>query len=35
MRLLHSTRINGHDPYVYMCDVPERLPLQPASQPDQ
>ncbi len=27
MSLLHSARINGHDPYAYLCDV-----LEPASQ---
>lgn len=32
MSLLHSARINGHDPYAYLCDVLERLPLQPASR---
>ena len=32
MGLLHSARINGHDPYVYLRDVLERLPLQPASR---
>ncbi len=32
MSLLHSARINGQDPYGYMRDVLERLPLQPASR---
>lgn len=32
MSLLHSARINGHDPYAYMKDVLERLPTQPASR---
>jgi hypothetical protein len=30
--LLHSARLNGHDPYVYMKYVLERLPTQPASR---
>ena len=30
MSLLHSARINGHDPYAYLRDVLERLPTQPA-----
>ena len=32
MSLIHSARINGHDPYDYMKDVLERLPLQPFSR---
>lgn len=32
MSLLHSARMNGHDPYAYLCDVLERLPLHPASR---
>ena len=32
MSLLHSARINGHDPYAYIRDVLERLPMQPARQ---
>ena len=32
MSLIHSARLNGHDPYAYMKDVLERLPLQPYSQ---
>jgi len=32
MSLLHSARINGHDPYAYMKDVLERLPTHPASR---
>jgi len=35
MSLLHSARINGHDPYVYLKDVLERLPTQPASRVDE
>jgi len=32
MSLLHSARINGHDPYTYIKDVLTRLPLQPNSR---
>lgn len=32
MSLIHSARMNGHDPYAYLCDVLERLPTQRASQ---
>ena len=32
MSLVHSARLNGHDPYAYMRDVLERLPTQPASR---
>jgi len=34
MSLLHSERINGHDPYAYFEDVLERLPTHPASRID-
>jgi len=34
MSLLHSARLNGHDPYAYMKYVLERLPTQPASRID-
>ena len=30
MSLVHSARLNGHDPYTYLKDVLERLPTQPA-----
>ncbi len=30
MSLLHSARLNGHDPYAYFKDVLERLPTHPA-----
>jgi hypothetical protein len=30
MSLVHSARLNGHDPHVYLKDVMERLPMQPA-----
>ncbi len=33
MSLLHSARINRHDPYL--CDVLERLPVHPASRIDK
>ena len=29
MSLIHSARLNGHDPYAYMKDVLEKHPLQP------
>jgi len=32
MSLVHSARINGLDPHVYLKDVMERLPTQPASR---
>jgi transposase len=32
MSLIHSARINGHDPYAYLRDVLERLPTQRASR---
>lgn len=32
MSLIHSARLNGHDAYVYLKDVLERLPSQPASR---
>lgn len=35
MSLLHSARINGHEPYAYLKDVLERLPTQPASQVEE
>jgi transposase len=35
MSLIHSARINGLDPYAYIRDVLERLPLQPASRIDE
>jgi transposase len=31
MSLLHSARINGHEPYGYLRDVLDRLPTHPAS----
>ena len=31
MSLLHSARLNGHEPYAYLKDVLQRLPTQPAS----
>ncbi len=31
MSLVHSAKLNGHDPYAYLRDVLERLPTQPAS----
>lgn len=35
MSLIHSARINGLDPYTYIRDVLERLPLHPASRIDE
>ena len=32
MSLVHSARINGHDPYAYLRDILERLLTQPASR---
>jgi hypothetical protein len=32
MSLLHSARINGHDPYAYFKDVLDRLPTHSASR---
>lgn len=31
MSLIHSAKLNGHDPYAYLGDVLERLPTQRAS----
>jgi transposase len=35
MSLVQSARLNGHDPYVYLKDVLERLPTQPASRVEE
>jgi hypothetical protein len=35
MSLLHSARINAHDPYAYFKDVLERLPTHPANRIDE
>ncbi len=35
MSLVHSARLNGHDPYAYLRDVLERLPTHPASRIDE
>jgi len=35
MSLVHSARLNGHDPHAYLKDVMERLPMQPASRIDE
>jgi hypothetical protein len=32
MSLIHSAKLNGHDPYAYMRDVLRRLPTLPASR---
>ncbi|RCW63187.1 transposase IS66-like protein [Pseudorhodoferax soli] len=34
MSLVHSARLNGHDPYAYLRDVLERLPTQRANMID-
>lgn len=35
MSLVQSAKLNGHDPYVYLKDVLERLPTQKNSQIDE
>lgn len=35
MSLVHSARINGHDPYAYLKDVLDRLPSHPDSRIDE
>lgn len=32
MSLVHSARLNGHDPYAYLRNILERLPTQPNSR---
>lgn len=32
MSLLHTAKLNGHDPYQYLRDVLEKLPTQPDSR---
>lgn len=32
MSLIHSAKLNGLDPYVYIRDVLERLPTTPTSR---
>jgi transposase len=32
MSLIHSAKLNGHDPYAYLKDVMQRLPTQPAAR---
>jgi transposase len=32
MSLIQSAKLNGHDPYLYLKDVMERLPTQPATR---
>jgi transposase len=34
MSLLHSAKLNGHDPYAYLKDVLTRLPTHPAGRID-
>jgi hypothetical protein len=35
MSLVHSARMNGHDPYAYLKDVLERLPTHSASRVEE
>jgi len=35
MSLVHSARLNGHDPYAYLKDVLARLPTQRARRIDE
>ena len=35
MSLVHSAKINGHDPCAYLKDVLQRLPTQPASRVEE
>jgi transposase len=35
MSLLHSAKLNGHDPYPYLKGVLARLPTQPAGRIDE
>jgi transposase len=35
MSLVHSARMNGHDPYAYLKDILQRLPTQPASRVEE
>ncbi len=32
MSLVRSAKLNGHDPWVYLKDVLQRLPSHPASR---
>jgi len=32
MTLIQSAKLNGHDPHIYLKDVLERIPTQPASR---
>ena len=35
MSLVHSAKLHGHDPWVYLKDVLERLPLHPSHRIDE
>jgi hypothetical protein len=35
MSLVHSARINGHEPYAHLKDVLQQLPTHPASRIDE
>jgi hypothetical protein len=32
MSLIESAKLNGHDPYRYLRDVLDRVPIQPVSR---
>ena len=32
MSLVQSAKLDGHDPYAYLKDILERLPMHPARQ---
>ncbi len=32
MSLVHSAKLNGHEPHAYLKDIMQRLPTQPASR---
>lgn len=35
MRLVNSAKLHGHDPWVYLKDVSERLPTDPNCRIDE
>lgn len=35
MSLIQSAKLNGHDPYLYLKDVLERLPTHPENRIDE
>jgi hypothetical protein len=32
LSLVHSAKLNGHEPHAYLRDIMQRLPTQPASR---